>query len=689
MNARPSQAADATAPPQNRDAQRLQCLRRLVQVLAEHTSVEALAAASVEAAANAVGARRAVAYLHDEAGMPRLRACIGLPAELQEKRSVLALDAPLPLAVAIRTGLPAFYAEREALLRDYPALARSPVPDIYAIAALPLHTPEGVRGGLGFSFSESHDFPPEERDFLETIAMLCGSSLERARLVQSEARARALVERERALLHAVFMDAPACIAILEGPQHRYELSNKLNDATAGGRQLVGKTLRDALPEFEAQGLTAIIDRVYSTGEALRFTEVPASALVDGRLKQMFFNAVLQPLRDEAGNVNGIASFAFEVTDQILAKRRAEEAEATVRQLTESLPAIVWSADPKGSANYFNQRWYEYTGLPKGSVDADAWARPVHPDDLPIATAEWAAAIRDGAPFEVELRLRRASDQTYRWHLARCVPVRDAEGNVTRWFGTSVDMDDAKRAHERAEDLARELREAIRHRDEFLSVAGHELRTPLAAMLLHIQSLERTLRKESRPGRALERVEKTLAAGARLENLVNRLLDVSRIQAGRLDLELDEVDLVAVVRDVVERHSDLAAARGVAIDVDGVDSLLGVWDKTRLDQVVTNLLTNALKYGNAQPVRITVALEQNDAVLRVRDHGIGIPADAQQRIFQRFERAALSSDYGGIGLGLWITRQIVQALGGHIAVQSEAGAGSVFTVRLPTRLNDRA
>lgn len=234
-----------------------------------------------------------------------------------------------------------------------------------------------------------------------------------------------------------------------------------------------------------------------------------------------------------------------------------------------------------------------------------------------------------------------------------------------------------RLYERAQD-------AIRARDEFLSIASHELRTPLTPLQIHFQRLLR------RPGdslladpdqlqQTLERCERQVQ---RLEALIDNLLDVSRISSGPLRLQLDTVDLADIVREVAGRFAEELAAAGCALQLEGDAEVVGRWDRLRLEQVVTNILGNAIKYGRGHPIDITVNQTPEGARLVVRDHGIGIDSHDLTRIFRRFHRAVPSRSYGGLGLGLYITRQIVDAHQGRIEVESTVGQGSVFVVQLP-------
>ena len=226
-------------------------------------------------------------------------------------------------------------------------------------------------------------------------------------------------------------------------------------------------------------------------------------------------------------------------------------------------------------------------------------------------------------------------------------------------------------------------EATRVRDDFVSAASHELRTPIAALRLQLEILRRTTTTPGGAHSALtERVGKANRQVDRLMELVEHLLDVSRLNAGRLRLELDEVDLRDVVRDALERFSDLPAARLLSVTAEG--TVRGRWDRLKLDQVVTNLVSNAVKYGEGKPIEVTVTATESTARLKVKDQGIGISEEAQQRLFQQFERAVSIRQFSGFGLGLWITRQLVVAHGGHIAVRSTPGQGAEFTVTLPLR-----
>jgi signal transduction histidine kinase len=249
--------------------------------------------------------------------------------------------------------------------------------------------------------------------------------------------------------------------------------------------------------------------------------------------------------------------------------------------------------------------------------------------------------------------------------------------VKKWFGSCTDIQDQKEA-------AQKLGEALRVREEFVAIAGHELKTPLAALLMHVHSLQRAAKALAPSTKLNERLEKASCAGARLENLVNQMLDVSRIDAGRLRLEPESFELDGLLRDVVERFSEQAASAHSPISLGAWSQLPGMWDRLRLDQVLSNLIGNAIKYGHGKPIEVSLSTEAGEAVIRVTDCGIGIDPSQQRKIFERFERAVGTREFGGLGLGLWISRQIVESSGGRIEVESTPGEGSTFTIRLPLR-----
>jgi signal transduction histidine kinase len=237
-------------------------------------------------------------------------------------------------------------------------------------------------------------------------------------------------------------------------------------------------------------------------------------------------------------------------------------------------------------------------------------------------------------------------------------------------------------------LYREAKEAVAFRDDFLAVASHDLRTPLSTMKLQLDVMlhgKDAMVLDAANKKRFDRIDR---AATSLTLLINKLLDVSNINFGRLKLECEPVDIVQVVRDVLERLQDEAIAAKCTLKLTASQlRIVGRWDKIRLDQIVTNLVTNAIKYGREHPIEVELSADPGQATLCIRDHGIGIAPANQSRIFARFERAVSGRSYSGMGIGLWIVKKLVIAHGGSIDVKSELGAGAVFTVSLPVSVDD--
>lgn len=318
------------------------------------------------------------------------------------------------------------------------------------------------------------------------------------------------------------------------------------------------------------------------------------------------------------------------------------------------------------------------------------------------------AKRDGRYEEEGWRVRKNGEQF--WANVVISAVRDADGNLRGFAKVTRDLTERRRIEREAtleRERAVEAAAAVKARDDFLSIAAHELRTPLAALQLRLQATQRSLGHHS-DAKLTERVNGSVRQVERLSRLIDRLLDVSRIMTGKLTIEREPIDLLALVRDVIDDFHEPARAAGSTLrcDEDCGGALVGMFDKSRIEQVVVNLLSNAIKYGEGRPIAVAVrrvptgggagagagagadAGEELARIL-VADNGIGIAPDAIERIFERFERAVAAKGsrsstaaIGGLGLGLFVTRNIVEAHGGTIRVTSTPGEGSTFAVDLP-------
>ncbi len=356
-------------------------------------------------------------------------------------------------------------------------------------------------------------------------------------------------------------------------------------------------------------------------------------------------------------------------------------------LVENSPDFIGIADLAGVQLYVNPAGRRMVGL---SPEEDLGRSSLVDYYAPEAQAQAQevivpAMVREGR-WEGETRFRN-------FQTGASIPVSDTHfsildpgsGRVLGYGTITRDITDRRRSDKERERILKELGEAVRLRDEFLSVASHELKTPLTPLSLKLQALALAARAEPDSPlaqRLLRDLEMMRRQVRRLAELVNDLLDVSRITTGRMKLNYEQVDLPVLVREVVTRFEPQAERAGCSLDLNCEDSVAGEWDRLRLEQVVTNLLSNALKYGAGKPVHVQVRSGVTRAWVVIRDEGIGIESEAIDRIFDKFERAVSSQHYGGLGLGLYVTRQIVEAMGGEVRATSTPGQGATFTVELP-------
>jgi PAS domain S-box-containing protein len=395
-----------------------------------------------------------------------------------------------------------------------------------------------------------------------------------------------------------------------------------------------------------------------------------------------FDARLLPFRGEGGAVEGGVGLLRDTSQRLQAERRAQETESRFRIMADVAPVLLWMAGPDALCTFFNQTWLDFTGRTLEEEWGVGWAEGVHFEDFERCVGTYMAAFAERRRFEMEYRLRRADGQ-YRWILDRGAPRWESDGRFAGYIGSCVDITDRK-------DLELELIRAVTLRDEFLSIASHELRTPLTALRLQLDSVARSIERRApehlASGRLAASTGDARSQVARLTTLVERLLDISRFAEGRLQLDHEELDLVALVRGVVEIMREPARVAGCELSFTAPASLRGIWDRVRLEQLVTNLVGNATKFGARRPVDVALfgdGGERGEAArLTVTDRGIGIDAQSQRRIFGRFERGVSARNFGGLGLGLWVAKQIVDAHDGTISVQSTPGEGATFTVILP-------
>jgi signal transduction histidine kinase len=372
--------------------------------------------------------------------------------------------------------------------------------------------------------------------------------------------------------------------------------------------------------------------------------------------------------------------------QLAAEERIHKSESQLAeaQRIAHLGSWEWNVET-GKVNYSEEmyRIHDLEPQERPTYPRRFLAR-VHPDDRHQTIEHLRHAYRSQEPFNFEHRIHLSDGET-RILQTRGRFLVDRSGR--RMVGTTEDVTERVRAEQLRHRLMQEkatAQEAVGARDEFLSVVSHELRSPLTSLSLHIQALTARSKSSQRltPAALATKLDTIDHQVRRLIRLANNLLDLSRITLGRLELERELLNLAELAREAVARNNESIAHAGCAVMLTGDDPVVGSWDRLRLEQVLDNLLSNAVKYGAGKPIEIDVRRQGGEACLAIRDHGQGIPREHQTRIFQKFERVATLRQSGGLGLGLWIVREVVTALGGSVSVSSEPGEGSTFVVALP-------
>lgn len=494
---------------------------------------------------------------------------------------------------------------------------------------------------------------------------------------QAEDRLRFSEARFRTLFDSI--DEGFCVieviwgAAGRAADYRFMETNPAFERQTGLHRAVGRTMRDLAPDmdefwFETYG------RVATTGQPTRFAN-EAKAL--GR----WFDVYAFRLGEAEGNK--VAVLFTDITARQRVEERLREAEEQFRTLADNMAQFAWTADASGAINWYNRRWYDYTGTTLESMRGWGWQAVHHPDHVDRVKERFRHFVAAGEPWEDTFPLRGV-DGNYRWFLSRAVPIRNDAGTLLRWFGTNTDVTEQRDTAEELRQVAAELSQADRRKDEFLATLAHELRNPLAPIRNSLELIRRAASDPKVVERARQVMERQLA---QMTRLVDDLLDVSRISSDKLALRSERIDLAAVLRSAVETSQPLldAAGQQLAVSLPDEPVLLDA-DLTRLAQVFMNLLNNAAKFSErGGRIALSAARDGGEVVVRVVDNGVGIPAEHLGGIFEMFSQvnSSLERSQGGLGIGLTLVRRLVELHGGRVEARSGGiGTGSEFIVRLP-------
>lgn len=384
--------------------------------------------------------------------------------------------------------------------------------------------------------------------------------------------------------------------------------------------------------------------------------------------------ILIPSAEQWKSMNEELRSLNETLEQKVEERTAEllQSAAQFEFLTDTIPQIVWTAKAKGAADYFNKNWYDYTGLDLEESRNDGWTSTIHPDDLEAFQLTWEESVNTGTSFQREFRLLNAADQTYRWHLARALCMKDNQGTVTKWFATATDIHDQRSQQEELTRINEEL-------DNFVYTASHDLKAPISNLegLLHLIYEKST---NSMSGKILELFKMMKSQVAKLREIIHDLSDVGRIQREAME-NFEMIDVSKVFNEFQVTHREAIENTEAEIQANFREPQL-YFSLRLFRSAMHNLLDNAIKYRSYERkpvINITTSQENSYFVLTVKDNGIGIEAEYLPKIFGMFMR--FNQDRDGTGIGLYMVKRIAEKYQGKVEVNSQFGVGTEVKVYL--------
>lgn len=510
-----------------------------------------------------------------------------------------------------------------------------------------------------------------------------------------------IIQEERRRLSNIIANIPAGVCILKGSDFLLEDVNKgMLRIWGKDMRILGTKLLDFLPELEQQAFPALLRQVYNTGEPYVERDARLDIHSDGAQRTMYLDFSYTPLFNAEKEVDRILVHADDVTERSLARFREQylseeltaineelsssneelaatnealsdsqktlqKSEASLKFMFNAIPQQVWTSLADGKLNYVNQVMSEELGHDMESLVRQGWRQFIHPDDLLGAVEKWTIALQTSQPMAAEYRLR-FKDNKYYWHMAKAVPMVE-NGAIKLWIGTNNNIELQKASEQK--------------KDEFLSIASHELKTPLTSIKAFNQLISKTWDNDkvhSFSRKSAEHIDK-------LEWLINDLLDVTKINAGKMVYNMQPLNFRHLLLSSIDTIQQTSTTHQIILR--GKEDIAYVGDHFRLEQVVQNFLSNAIKYSpKADRVIVDYKVEQENIVVAVQDFGIGIARKDFNRLFDRYYRVDNSTmRFEGLGLGLYISSEILKRHQGSFWIESEEGQGSTFYFRLPLEL----
>lgn len=484
-------------------------------------------------------------------------------------------------------------------------------------------------------------------------------------------------------LKSMFEHAPVYVCLLEGADHRLKYMNKIFRQLYGGTKFPeGTPAEQILTEFKAtraevEERMQLLNSIYQSGESFIANEFQSffGYRGDRESGEAYFNLICQPMKDEQEKTYGLFITGYEITEHVKARLEKTYSKERLRLAIEGANIGFWEMDlQEGKLDYTNGQCKAHFGYSPGDeFTLENFYNAINSEDRPAVEEEVQTAMKSGGIYKMEYRVRHPDNSTH-WILARGQTLKDENGQPYRFIGITQDITENKGAEEK-------LKEAVQIRDDFLAIASHELQTPIISVRTFSELLELRLKRDGEET-YVDQVARIKKGINQLSKLVANLLDFSRIQEGKLQLEKSNFFLSSVIRERVEAIQPISG-HDFKVEVPDEISLEG--DAFRIGQVITNLLTNAVKYSPESEKIIVQAKEEGEqVVISVIDFGTGVSEHERETIFQRFYKGKkpLKKTYPGFGIGLFISSQIIQQHGGEIWVEDNNGKGSEFKFTLP-------
>jgi len=414
------------------------------------------------------------------------------------------------------------------------------------------------------------------------------------------------------------------------------------------------------------------------GEAVYLEDLKLIMNRKGFDEETYFTFSYSPIYSEKNEVRGLYCAVVETTEKFIAERNLLENQDILKFALESSNMGTWKVDLITGKVFLSEEAAKIFGYALEYDNAEAAIENfILPKFRQQVKDVLATAIANGAAYNDQYQILKP-DGEIRWINARG-RVRLIDGKPTLMTGIILDITELKKVQEA-------LEESVKVRDEFISIASHELRTPLTSLILQNQLLDRIMSKDPLKPVPQEKLKIPLKVFQNqlrhLTHLIEDMLDVSKIIAGKITLNIEPVDLTDLINNILQRWEEELAQKGITFQTHLEKNIIANVDIFKLDQVITNLISNAIKYGERKPIRIEAMKNNESAIIKIIDQGMGIQLDQQHKIFNRFERVVSSKNISGLGLGLYISKQIVESLGGTISVESEFEKGATFIVSLP-------